>query len=242
MGSSRNFFSSSGFPQFQLSFSSLLLIIIGAGFAEYTYLNGFPIVYTAVGTATAILGAAIMLTPRYLVPKSVVLNMIHDSYANSEAILTQFPAIGSCKYMPPGAGRSFVQVPINGDLVSSEIQEKFVTESGAKNLVNIYLPLSIDTLLIPKKSEMEKALSFVLRDHFEMVKSLKLHESGNQIIVQLNGCSVIDEYPLCKKVLGSEPTSIAGCTLSFILNNPLTLVKEEYSKLSIKATFSKVEY
>jgi hypothetical protein len=40
-----------------------------------------------------------------------------------------------------------------------------------------------------------------------------------------------------KKVLGSLPTSIAGCVLAFVFDKPLVLIEEEVSGRVITATF-----
>jgi hypothetical protein len=207
---------------FKLDLSGLLLILVGTAFAEISYFIGEPIAYPAVGISSIILGAVIMLMPRRLVPKGIILQMIGESYANGEAVLLHFLPSGGCRYMPPSDGRSFIQIHTEGE------------HTG----VNINLPLTLETLSkIPDKNNKQKALNYVVRDHFELIKSLKVRESDGQILVQLNGYREKNDFPITKKIIGSEPTCITGGVLSFLLNKPLTLVKEEYSKIGIAATF-----
>jgi hypothetical protein len=227
---------------FRQNISGLILLLVGAAFAEITYLIGYPIVYTAIGISSIILGATILLTPGNLIPKSIVIEMIRDSYGNSESILAQFPAIGDCRYLPPYDGNSFVQIPVNKVVVGGDVAEKLIVQMGAQKGINIYLPISRETLSkIPDKLNMEKALNFVVRDHFELAKSLKVRKSGKQIIVQFNGLQKNNDFPLTKLAIGSEPTSIAGCVLSFISNIALSLLSEEYSKFDVTATFEILE-
>jgi hypothetical protein len=227
---------------FRQNLSGLVLLLFGTAFAEITYFVGYPIVYTAIGISSIILGATILLTPSNLIPKSIVLEMMRDSYGNCEAILAEFPSIGACKYMPPGDGNSFVQIPVDSVVVGDDVAEKLAVPMGAQKEVTIYLPISRDTLSkIPDKLNMEKALNFVVRDHFELAKSLKVRKSGNQIIVRFIGIHKTNDFPLTKLAIGSEPTSIAGCVLSYISNISLTLSSEEYSKFNFIATFDILE-
>jgi hypothetical protein len=226
---------------YRLNFMSLFLIVIGTVFAEFTYFTQYPIAYTAVGISSAIIGVTIMLVPRHRISKEIALHMMMDSYANYEAVLTQFTSNGSCKYMPPTGGYSQVKIPVNINAMSKTYEE-FTNLVDSNGEIAICMPLSQQTLSeLSKKGTLEQKLNRIIRNHFELVKGLKITESKGQYLVQLNGYQANSDYPLTKKTIGCEPTSITGCVLSAILDKPITLVEEEYRKIGVKSTFKIVD-
>jgi hypothetical protein len=115
---------------------------------------------------------------------------------------------------------------------------RVVTEVGGEPGLMVFLPVSDDMLSsIGEDSKAEEALSNILVEQLGFLESVKEAESGDKVVVRMSGSRMETDLPRFKKVLGSLPTSIAGCVLAFVFDKPLALIEEEVSGRVITATF-----
>jgi hypothetical protein len=218
--------------------------VFGALFAEYAFLMLLSVPLTALGISCVVLGVTTVLIPGSPIPASNIRSMIKGSCINIEALLEEFDAEGRGVYLPPRDGKVFVYVPLETSHSLSNVWQameaptRVVTEVGGEPGLMVFLPLSDDMLSsIGGDMKAEEALSDILVKKLEFLESVKEAESGDKVVVRMSGSRVGTDLPRFKKVLGSLPTSIAGCVLAFVFNKPLALIEEEASGRVITATF-----
>jgi len=219
-------------------------VVFGALFAEYAFLMLLSVPLTALGISCVVLGITTALIPESPIPASNIRSMIKGSCLNIEALLEEFDAEERCVYLPPRDGRVFAYVPLNTGHGLSNVWQameapiRVVTEVGGEQGLMIFLPVSNDMLSsIGEDSKAEEALSNILVEKLEFLESVKEAESGDKVVVRMSGSRMETDLPRFKKVLGSLPTSIAGCVLAFVFDKPLALIEEEVSGRVITATF-----
>ena len=220
------------------------LVVFGALFAGYAFLMLLSVPLTALGISCVVLGVITVLIPESPIPASNIRSMIKGSCLNIEALLEEFDAEERCVYLPPRDGRVFAYVPLKAGHGLSNVWQameapiRVVTEVGGEPGLMVFLPVSNDMLSsIGEDSKAEEALSNILVEKLEFLESVKEAESGDKVVVRMSGSRVETDLPRFKKVLGSLPTSIAGCVLAFVFDKPLALIEEEVSGRVITATF-----
>ena len=225
----------------------LALTVFGILFSELSFFFLASTPLTAVGLSSLILGLVTIMIPGNPIPISYVRSMINESYVNVEEILVQFGAKERGFFLPPRDRRVFVYVPIssNPKLTRSleawkamEAPIRILTEVDGRPGLMVFLPVPYDVLsTVEEGMEAEKVLNQVLVEQFEILESVKAIESGSKITVYMTGFRVETEFPRLKNVIGSIPTSIAGCLLSINLKKPVLFIGEELSGRSIIAIF-----
>lgn len=220
------------------------LVVFGALFADFAFLILLNVPLTALGISCVVLGVTTVLIPEKPILSSNIRSMIKGSCLNIEALLEEFDAEERCVYLPPRDGRVFAYVPLHTshDLSNAwqamEAPIRVVTEVGGEPGLMIFLPVSDDMLSsIGEDSKAEEALSNILVEQLGFLESVKEAESGDKVVVRMSGSRMETDLPRFKKVLGSLPTSIAGCVLAFVFDKPLALIEEEVSGRVITATF-----
>lgn len=181
----------------RLNALGLGLIVAGVIFAPFCYLVIYSIPLTMLGTASAIIGIVMLLTPHHLVPHQVVKALITGSTNNIEAILEEFNANHKAIYLPPREGRIYTYIPllINPTVPTSREIEKaprrVITHiNGSPGLI-IYPPGS-EVVKLAGLSEasdpqsalynIESNLSYVLLDFTELVSGVKVNILKAQFI------------------------------------------------------------
>jgi hypothetical protein len=228
----------------QYTAAGIGLVVFGALFADFAFLILLNVPLTALGISCVVLGATTVLIPENPILASNIRSMIKGSCLNIEALLEEFDAEERCVYLPPRDGRVFAYVPLNTGHGLSNVWQameapiRVVTEVGGEQGLMIFLPVSNDMLSsIGEDSKAEEALSNILVEKLEFLESVKEAESGDKVVVRMSGSRMETDLPRFKKVLGSLPTSIAGCVLAFVFDKPLVLIEEEVSGRVITATF-----
>jgi hypothetical protein len=220
------------------------LVVFGALFAEYAFLMLLSVPLTALGISCVILGITTVLIPDSPIPASNIRSMIKGSCLNIEALLEEFNVEERCIYLPPRDGKVFAYVPLgtshglSNGWQAMEAPIRVVTEVGGESGLMVFLPLSNDMLSsIEEDTKAEEALNDILVEKLEFLETVKEAGSGDELVVRMSGSRMGTDLPRFKKVLGSLPTSIAGCVLASVFNKPLAFKKEEVSGRVINATF-----
>jgi hypothetical protein len=228
----------------QYTAAGIGLVVFGALFADFAFLILLNVPLTALGISCVVLGITTVLIPENPILASNIRSMIKGSCLNIEALLEEFDVEERCVYLPPRDGRVFAYVPLTAGHGLSNLWQameapiRVVTEVGGEPGLMVFLPVLDDMLSsIGEGSKAEEALSNILVEKLEFLESVKEAESGDKVVVRMSGSRVETDLPRFKKVLGSLPTSIAGCVLAFILDKPLALIEEEVSGRVITATF-----
>jgi len=224
------------------------LIIFGVPLAVFSYLVLLSVSFTALGLACVILGATVLFTPTSPVPIATIRAMVEGSCVNIEALLEEFDARERAVYLPPKDGRVFTYVPlvsnpgVSAAWAAMEAPVRVVTRVKGEPSLMVFSPGSevVRLSLLTSEAGVEEALSHVLVDFLEAVESVKAIKDMGRVVVDMEISRVETEFPRYRMVLGSLPTSIAGCVLSTVLDVPMELVDEQYEKRRIRAVFGEV--
>ena len=214
-----------------------LLMAFGAVFSEYSFVYFSNISLVAVGISSVIVGAVTTLSSGGTIPGNIAHSLIMESYSSIEELLKQFDAHEPGIYLPPRGGKVFAFAPLGRKPDSDEISKVLTTPihtlievNGEPGLV-IFFPVTDDILtLIKKKRKIEPALKSILVDQMKLLKSLKVREYEDKIVVSLIGSTIESHNPITEKIFGSIPASISGCIISFYLNKPLGFTNESRSR------------
>ena len=221
------------------------LATFGGPFAVYSFYVLLSVPLTALGLSFVVLGLTAVLIPETPVPAGSIRAMVEGACVNVEALLEEFDAKERAVYLPPRDGRVYAYVPLKGPLrpgdlaLVVEAPLRVVTEVRGEPGLMIFPPGSeaVRLAALDEEVELKEAISYVLVDFLEAVESAQAMKSGGRWIVQIKNPRVGTEYPRFAKVLGSLPTSIAGCVSSQVLGKPVVFVGEETEGDSTTATF-----
>jgi hypothetical protein len=174
--------------------------------------------------------------------------MMEEACVNIDALLEQFNAVEKCIYLPPRGGRVYAYVPLgkppSEGLIAliMDLPVKVITEVSGEPGLMVYPPGSEVVRLssLEEGGNIEDALSYVLVDFVEAVESLKAVQISDKVVVQMRGIRLTTEFSHYKKVFGSQPTSLVGCVLSYVLGRPVSFLDEKTSGSLVEARF-KVE-
>ncbi len=227
-----------------LSFG-LGLIVFGGPFVIYSYFILLNIPLTAFGFACVILGATTLLVPSSPVPAETVRAMVEGSSINIEALLEEFDAQEKCVYLPPRDGRSWAYVPLSSSPGVStawkalEAPVRVMTEVEGELGLMVFPPGSeiVRLSMLSEESGLEEALNYVLVDFLEAIDSVKAITVEDRVTVQMENPRISTDFPRFKMVLGSIPTSLAGCVISNVLDKPMWFLEETVLGRQIRATF-----
>ncbi len=222
----------------------LALIVFGFLFAEYAFLILISVPMTALGISCVILGATNILIPKSPIPSKAIRSMIQGSCLTIEVLLNQFNAEERCIYIRHKEDKVLAFIPLNANYDPSktwQIREapiRVVTEVGGDPALMVFPPISTDMLsLIGKSSRAEEALRKILVEKLEFIESIKEVESGSKVVINMHRSRVETDLPRFRKILGTIPTSLAGCILAYLFDKPLILIDEKMSGKVITATF-----
>jgi hypothetical protein len=213
---------------------------------SYFVIQNIPL--TALGLGSVMVGLASLLLPPKAVPTSLVKAMLQNSCTNIEAILEQYDARGRAVYLPPRDGYVTAFVPIK-EIPSMEVAAagdiplRVLSAAGGTKGVTVFPPGSE----LPKAYEAYQEGSFddllrlVLVDGMELASSVRTSRDGDVVVVEIKGPRVTPDLPRFNRCLGSLPTSVAACALSFKEGKRVVVEKEDVSKDKIIAVLREVK-
>ena len=215
----------------------LLLVEFGVPFALFAYFVLLNTPLSALGLGCLIIGSTLMLIPSSPVPKETVWAMVEGSCLNVEALLEEFDARWRAVYLPPRQGLIYAYAPLSanpgyeGVSAAMAAPIRVFSDAGGGRALMIFPPGSevVRIASLEKDSSVDEALSYILVDFLEAVESVKAVRSGDRYILEMSGARVETRFPRFELVLGSLPTSIAGCILASVLGKPVALVNEDLS-------------
>ena len=227
-----------------LSFG-LGLIVFGVPFTLYSFYLLLSIPLTALGIACIVLGATVLLVPSSPVPANTVRAMVEGASINIEALLEEFDAKDKAVYLPPRDGRSWAFVPLSDNPGASaawaamDAPVRVMTDVEGEPGLMVFPPGSeiVRLSLLSEESGIEEALNYVLVDFLEAVDSVKAVTAEDRIIVQMENPRIRTDFPRFEMVLGSIPTSLAGCVVATVLGKPMLFIEETVLGKQIRATF-----
>lgn len=232
----------------KLSILGLVLLCFGIPLSAFSFFVFLNTGLTAFGLACVILGGTMVLTPWSPVPEPSVKGMMEGSCLNIEALLEEFDAVEKAIYLPPSENKvySYVSLSSNpGDLDLKKIisaPRRVITDSGGHPGLFIFSPGGelVRKSGIEPDMGLEAALSLILVDFVELVDSVEFSEENGKIEVRLRNPQLDTEFPTYKKILGSIPTSVAGCVIAFSLDLPIKFTGERREGNEIIAKFKVV--
>jgi hypothetical protein len=219
------------------------LAVFGGPFAVYSFLVLLSVPLTALGIGCLILGVNVALIPESPVPAGTIRAMVEGSCANVEAVLEEFNVKGKAIYLPPRDGRVIAYVPTKQGASSAyramEAPVRVVAEVEGEPALMVFPPGSeiLRLSLVEEGSGVEDALSYVLVDFLEAAESVKSEELGGSVVVKIGNPRIRTDFPRFNMVLGSLPTSLAGCVVAQALGKPVAFVDEQILGKIINATF-----
>jgi hypothetical protein len=224
------------------------LILFGLPFAVFCHLVLLNVPLTALGLACVILGATIMLTPSSPVPVESVRAMVEGACVNIEALLEELDVRHQAVYLPPRDGRVYAYVPLTSNpgvsaaWAAHEAPVRIVTQMEGEPGLLVFPPGSEAVRLsrLGAESGVEEALTHVLVDFLEAVKSVKAVQDGQRIVIDMSGVRVETEFPRFRRILGCLATSMAGCVLSTVVESPVELRDEKIENDKIRCVFTVV--
>ncbi len=224
------------------------LIIFGLPFTLFAYLVLLNVPLTALGLACVILGATVMLTPSSPVPIRTVRVMVEGACVNIEALLEELDVHHKAVYLPPREGRVYAYVPLTSNpgvsaaWAAQDASLRVVTQAGGEPGLLVFPPGSeaVRLSLMSPGSGVEEALTHVLVDFLEAVKSVRAVQGGQRVVIDMTGARVETEFPRFRRVLGSLATSTAGCVLSTVIEAPVQLSDEQMEDDRIRCIFTVV--
>jgi len=223
------------------------LSVFGVIFALYSHLILLNVPFTALGLACVILGATVIMTPSTPVPTETVRAMVEGACVNVEALLEEFDAREAAVYLPPREGRVYAYVPLSsnpglesrdlGGLMDAPI--RVLRSDAGRTGLTVFPPGAEIVRLSGLDSEvgLEDALTHVLVDFLEAVKSVKAVREGDSVVVDIEGPRLETDFTRYHRVLGSLPTSIAACTVTHVTDTPVRLVQENQEDDTVRAIF-----
>lgn len=232
----------------KLSILGLGLLCFGAPVSIFSFCVFSNTGLTAFGLACVILGGTMILTPWNPIPEPSIKGMLEGSCLNIEALLEEFDAEEKAFYLPPSGDRIYSYVPLSSNPDSVDLNEVFsapkrvITDSGGAPGLFVFPPGAelVRNSGIGFDMGLEAALSFILMDFVEIVDSVEVVEDNGQIEVRLRNPQLDTDFPIHRSVLGSIPTSIAGCVIAFSLDSPVKFAAERRHKNEIIARFEVV--
>lgn len=221
------------------------LIVFGASVALYSYWILLNVPFTALGLACIILGATLLQVPDTPVPASQIRAMMEGACVNIEALLEEFDAGEKAVYLPPRHDRVYAFVPLSKNPGVGDINQlekaplRVLTEVRGEPGLFIFPPGSeaVRLSLLSEESGVEEALNYVLVDFLEVVESVKAVEDSDRIVVEMNSPRVETDFPRFTRVLGSMPSSLAGCVISKVLDRPVVFEDEEVDGDRVRGIF-----
>ena len=225
------------------------LIVFGVPSALFSWFVLLNTPLTALGLGCVVLGGTLVLVPSSPVPRETVRAMVEGACIGVEALLEEFDARLPCVYLPPREGRVYAYVPLStspgyeGVAAAMRAPLRVLSDAGGGRALMVFPPGSevVRIAGLEEESGMDEALGYVLVDFLEEVERVKAVRAGDRVVVEMAGSRVETGFPRFRMVMGSLPTSIAGCVLAATLGKPVALVDEDASGKSLTATFRVLE-
>jgi hypothetical protein len=227
------------------SVSGIIFITFGAPFAAYSYYILLNVPLAAVGLASVILGATVLMLPSSPVPRGTLRSLVEGGCVSVEAILEEFNAQEKGVYLPPREGRSWAYIPLSSnpgyDNVSAAMDApvRVVTDAGGEPGLMVFPPGSevVRLSMLGEEAGLEEALTYVLVDFLEAVEGVKATRVEDEVVIRFHRVRIDTEFPRYRKVLGSLPTSMAGTIISTVLGAPVRLMEENELLDGVQAIF-----
>jgi hypothetical protein len=224
------------------------LVGFGAIVSVVSYLVIQSVPLTALGLGSVMVGLAALLLPPKAIPTSLVKAMLQNSSTNIEAILEEYDAHGKAVYLPPRDGyvTAFVplkDVPVMEVAAAGDIPLRVLSAAGGTRGVTVFPPGSE----LPKAYEAYQEGSFddllrlVLVDSTELASSVRTSREGDAVVIEITGPRVRPDLPRFNRCLGSLPTSVAACTLSYKEGRRVVVEKEELAEGKVTAVLREVK-
>ena len=224
----------------------ITLMLIGILFTQYFYFILKNISLTAFGISIIIISITIIFLADDSPSQEIIKSLIESICDNIETQLNFSDLNERCIYLPPRENKIFVYIPKNQSKTSkssknTEISPKATRSMSQTEWITIYLPLSFLLLNSVKEKSIEEALYEILVDQFKTIKSIKVVESNNKIIVKMIGSKIENSQPKFKQIFGSFNTMISGSIISYFKNKPLVIMQENIVNANITTTFEVIE-
>jgi hypothetical protein len=227
----------------------LIFAVFGVPLAFFSWFVLLNTPLTALGLGCVVLGATLVLVPSSPVPRETVRAMVEGACVGVEAMLEEFDARLPCVYLPPREGRVCAYAPLSmnpgyeGVAAAMRAPLRVLSDAGGGRALMVFPPGSEIVRIsgLGEESGIDEALGYVLVDFLEEVEGVKAVREGDRVLVEMVGGRVETGFPRYRMVLGSLPTSVAGCVLSATLGKPVAFMDEEASGKTLSATFRVLE-
>ena len=191
-----------------------------------------------------ILGVTLLLLPDSPVPAHQIRAMMEGACVNIEALLEEFDVEEKAVYLPPRDGRVYAFAPLSSnpgvDVRGLERAPlRVITEVSGEPGLFVFPPGSevVRLSVLSDDYGVEEALNYVLVDFLEAVESVKAVQDDGRLVVEMKVPRVETEFPRFQRVLGSMPSSLAGCVIARVLVEPVVFSGEEVDGRKIRAFF-----
>ena len=227
----------------------LMFMVFGLPSALFSWFVLVNTPLTALGFGCMILGGTLFLVPSSPMPRETVRAMVEGACVGVEALLEEFDARLPCVYLPPREGRVVAYAPLSsspgytGVAAAMRAPLRVLSDVSGGRALMVFPPGSeiVRIAGLEAESGVEEALGYVLVDFLEEVERVKLAMEGDRVVVEMAGSRGETGFPRFRMVLGSLPTSIAGCVLTATLGKPVALIEEAASGKVLNATFRVLE-
>ena len=229
------------------SISALVLASSGAALTLYSYFIIHVVPFTALGISCIILGFTIISLPRHTGGGPGMRAMLQGASLGVEALLEQYN-VEKATYLPPvEGGEVFAYVPLTPDIGAvslSEMRRAPKTLSGNGQRAMLVYPVGSELGKIPEFQDglsLEERLKYILIESTEICSRVMVEETGNAIVVGMEGAYVDIQGQKYRKSLGSLPSSIAACVIAALHDKPVTLLEERKMGDRLIARFQLLE-
>ncbi len=229
------------------SISSLGLASFGAVLTLYSYFIVHVVPFAALGISCIILGFTIISLPRRIGGGPGMRAMLQGASLGLEAMLEQYN-VEKATYLPPvDGGEVFAYVPLTHSIETvslSEMRRAPKTLSGNGQKAMLVYPVGSELGKIPEFQDglsLEERLRYILVESTEICSRVMVEQTGNAIIVGMEGANADIRGQKYGRSLGSLPSSIAACVIAALHDKRVSLLEERKMGNRLIARFQLLE-
>jgi len=229
------------------STSALVLASSGAALTLYSYFIIQVVPFTALGISCIILGFTIISLPRHTGGGPGMRAMLQGASRGVEALLEQYN-VEKATYLPPvEGGEVFAYVPLTPDIGAVSLSEmrrapKALSGNGQRAMLVYPVGSELGKILeFQDGLSLEERLKYILIESTEICSRVMVEETGNAIVVGMEGANVDVQGQKYRRSLGSLPSSIAACVIAALHDKPVTLLEERKMGDRLIARFQLLE-
>lgn len=211
-----------------------IMIIFGTVISLFFYIFFGNIPLTALGIGSIIVGIAAILLPEEPIPSLTIRSLIESSALTIEAILEELRIESKGIYLPPNETYVSVVLPLKSieslefDEFSKDNVFLLVRNTPA---IKFFPPgCTIAKSIINQDLSLDEALEKVLVDTTEFCSKVKLVETVEGIVIEIDSPYTKEKLPYFSKCLGSLPASLCAIVTATVKKSALQIIKEEIDK------------